>query len=109
MKKFTIDGEYLFEVVVMTKHSVSPMTVEVSKINIDGVSFMLVRLFDTDGDVVEQFTNVISTKEKAVEWIDNLGLEEYDIALLMEGFKEKAKEFYDAFLFLSFFDNDFDY
>lgn len=107
--EFTIDGEYLFEVDLMTKHSVTPMTVEVSKLDIDRVSFMLVRLFDTDGDIVEQFTDVISTMPKAVEWVNGLGLEEFDLALLMEGFREKAKEFYDAFMFMSFFDNDFDY
>ena len=105
---FTIDGEYLFEVLVMTKHSATPMTVEVSKLDIDGVSFMLVRLFDTDDDVVEQFTDVISTMEKAVEWVDGLGLEESDLAILMEGFRNKAKEFYDVFQFQSFFEGDFD-
>ena len=108
MDKFTIDGEHLFEVLVMTKHSATPMTVEVSKFDIDGVSFMLVRLFDTDGDIVEKFTDVISTMEKAVEWINGLGLEEFDLPVLMEGFRKNAKEFYDAFMLKSFFEGDFD-
>lgn len=99
VQKFTIEGETLFEVLLMTKHSATPMTVEVSKLDIDGVSFMLVRLFDTDGDVVEQFTDVISTKEKAYEWIDSLGIKsDDDLLMLFKSFQSQAKEFFESFL-----------
>lgn len=105
---FKIEGETLFEVDVMTKHSVSPMTIEVSRLVIDGVDFMLVRLFDTDGDIVEQFTDVISTMEKAVEWILALGLDDFSTDILMEAFETKAPRFMARFLLRSFFKGDFD-
>lgn len=94
-KEFTIKGEYQFEIELMTNYSQSPMTVEVSKLDIDGVSFMLVRLFDADGDVVEQFTDVLGNSMEVEKWIDGLCLKKDDMKRLDDEFKNT--EFYDYF------------
>lgn len=97
MKKrnITIKSEYQFEIELKTNYSQSPMTVEVSKLDIDGVSFMLVRLFDADGDVVEQFTDVLGNSMEVEKWIDGLCLKKDDMKRLDDEFKNT--EFYDYF------------
>ena len=104
MKKFTIKSEYQFEIELKTNYSHGPITVEVSKIDIDGVLFMLVRLFDADGDVVEQFTNVLGCSMDVEKWIDGLCLNTDDMKRLDEEFKNT--DFYDYFEMDLMFDEE---
>lgn len=99
-----IKGEYQFEITLMTNYSQSPMTVEVSKINIDGVLFMLVRLLDADGDVQVQFTDVLGCSMDVEKWIDGLCLNADDMKRLDEEFKNT--EFYDYFEMYLMFDEE---
>lgn len=103
-KEFTIKSEYQFEIELKTNYSQGPITVEVIKIDIDGVSFMLVRLLDTDGDVVEQFTDVLGCSMDVEKWIDGLCLNKDDMKRLDDEFKNT--EFYDYFHMDAMFDEE---
>lgn len=74
---FTVNGEVLLDIDVMTKHSVSPMKIDVSRLDIDGVNFLMTELYDGDGDILPQFTKVFSTQKELLLWVkDNVGMEQ---------------------------------